>query len=254
MPRRLAITLRSRDDAQDAGDRGDRPAAAGGGGGPRRDRLFPAGAGHPDLDPREPRAIPVHAHRRPIADEVGHWADALAQQMQTSPMLQRRRLRGAGSRPAAAGAGRPRNRRPARRFHADRHRHAERRLRPAADLDHLWAGQPVPRDPGGDAAISERSELALEALRSRLGRAGGGAIDLADLDVATVIPGVSGSPHGAAERLRALRAQHRAAGDRAPGAVSGGHHQLQSRARCRAQRRGASDLARPSARSACRPR
>ena len=43
---------------------------------------------------------------------------------------------------------------------------------------------------------------------------------------------------GAAHRLRALREQLGAAGDRAPGAVPLGHHQLQSRARLRAERRG----------------
>ena len=47
---------------------------------------------------------------------------------------------------------RSRHRRPARHLDADDQRHAERCLRPAADFDHLRAGQPVPRDPRGEAA------------------------------------------------------------------------------------------------------
>ena len=48
---------------------------------------------------------------------------------------------------------------------------------------------------------------------------------------------------GAAERGRPFRAQDRPAGHRPPGAVPGGHDQLQPRARRRAQRRGEGDLA-----------
>ena len=49
--------------AQGERDDGDRAAAAPGRADPRRHRLLPAGAGHPDLDAREPRPVPVHAHR-----------------------------------------------------------------------------------------------------------------------------------------------------------------------------------------------
>ena len=45
------------------GDDRDRPAAAGAAARPRRDPVLPAGAGHPDRDPHQPRAVPVHAHR-----------------------------------------------------------------------------------------------------------------------------------------------------------------------------------------------
>ena len=45
------------------GDDRDRAAAAGDAAHPRRDPLFPAGAGHPDRDPHQPRAVPVHPHR-----------------------------------------------------------------------------------------------------------------------------------------------------------------------------------------------
>src|SRR5205807_2485882 len=53
----------------------------------------------------------------------------------------------------------------ARHLDAGRQRHAQRRLRPAADLDDLCPGQPVPGDPRGDAAVSAGSELAVEAVR-----------------------------------------------------------------------------------------
>ena len=128
-------------------------AEAGGRAHPRHDRLLPAGAGHPDQHPRQPRAVPVHAgrHRRrarssngPTSSPHGCASDAGAA---------RRRLGGAGGRPAHAGQRRPREGRPARRLDAGDQRHAQRRLRPAADFDHLRAGQPVPRDPRGAAAL-----------------------------------------------------------------------------------------------------
>ncbi len=60
---RLAVTLRSRDERKTSVttiiERLQRAVATV----PGVIRLFPAGAGHPDLDAREPRAIPVHAQR-----------------------------------------------------------------------------------------------------------------------------------------------------------------------------------------------
>ena len=97
--------------------------------------------------------------------EVAAWAARLAQQLQSSPLL-----RDVASEAQDNGF-RMRvqvdreMRRPPRRLDADRHRHPERRIRPAPDFDHLRPGQPVPRHPGGDAGISERSDLAVEALR-----------------------------------------------------------------------------------------
>ena len=143
----------------------------------------------------------------------------------------RRRLRGAGRGPAAECERRPRARRPARRLAAGRQRHAQLGLRPAPDLDHLRAVEPVPRHPGGDAAVSERPEFAVAALRARHRRRAGAAVG-----------------------VRALRAHHRAAGDRALRAVPGGDHQLQPGAARLAQRRGGDHRRRPSASSACRPR
>ena len=142
--------------AQDAGDGGHRTAAAGGRRGSRRRRLLSAGAGHPDLDAAEPRAIPVHAHRhrRERGRRLGGAAGATAALVRGAAG---RRLGGAERRLPIAGPGRSRDRRPPRRLHADHRRHLERRLRPAPDFDHLRAGQPVPRDPRGEAGIPERS-------------------------------------------------------------------------------------------------
>ena len=130
------------------------------------------------------------------------------------------------------GAGRPRDGGPARRLDAGGQRHAQQRLRPAPDLDHLRAGQPVSRDPGGDAALSAGPGGAVQALSS---------------------PG-DRRRSGAAQHAGALRADHRAARHRAPGAVPVGDHQLQPGARRGAERRGGRDHRAPSATSACRRR
>ena len=105
-------------------------------------------------------------------------------------------------------------RRPARRQPAGGDRHAERRLRAAADLDHLRPGQPVSRGAGSAADVSARSLDPFKALSARRARRPGAAVGGRDAD-----------------------AHHRAAGDFAPGAISGGLAQLQSGARCGAWRR-----------------
>ena len=66
---------------------------------PGRDDLLPAGAGHPDLDAHEPRAVPVHAHRRRRqgGEPVGRPA---RRQAAVVAGAARRRLRSAGPRPA----------------------------------------------------------------------------------------------------------------------------------------------------------
>ncbi len=53
---------------------------------PWRGVLLPAGAGHPDFHAREPRAVPIHAHRRDTKD-VSLWAGKLAAELQKSPVL-----------------------------------------------------------------------------------------------------------------------------------------------------------------------
>ena len=228
--------------AQDAGDGGHRTAAAGGRRGSRRRRLLSAGAGHPDLDSAQPRAIPVHAHghRCERGRRLGGAAGATAALVRGDAGGY---LGGAERRLSIASPSRSRDRRPPGRLHADHCRHLERRLRPTPDFDHLRPGQPVPRDPRGPAGIPERSRLAVEALRSRLRRAGGGAVDVVDREFTRRHPDRIGQPDGAVERGRPLRAHHRAAGDRPSGAVPGGHDQLQPRPRGVAQRRGQGHLA-----------
>ena len=87
-------------------------------------------------------------------------------------------------------------------------RHAQRRLRAAADFDHLRPGQPVPRGAGGPADVPARSVDPVKTLSARSGRRPGADIGGGDAD-----------------------AHHRAAGDLASGAVPGGVAQLQPRAR-----------------------
>ena len=79
-------------------------------------------------------------------------------------------------------------------------------------------GQPISRDPGGDAGISARPKLAVQALRAGRRRRASAAVD-----------------------ARTFRAHDRATRHRAPGAVPVGHDQLQSRTRSGAERRGHGD-------------
>ena len=151
----LKITLKPRAERERAHRRRGRPAGARGGGHPRRHRLLPAGAGRADRHPHQPRAVPVHArqHRR---GEVTEWTKKLAAELASSPVAERREPRDHGHRPARAHRRRPRGRGSARRHRAGGERRAERRLRAAAGVDHLRAGEPVPRRAGGDAAVPQR--------------------------------------------------------------------------------------------------
>ena len=83
---------------------------------------------------------------------------------------------------------------------ADDRRHPLRRVRPAADLDHLHAAQPLPRDPGGEAGVPEGRERAGPHLR----------------EVADRRP-------GPAERVLQVQGEDRAARRQPPGAVPGRH-------------------------------
>ncbi len=88
---RLAITLRPRDQRKaTVAPIIDRLQAAGRAD-PRRHGVLPAGAGHPDLDAREPRAVPVHADRRRreggrrLGQAAGQEAAVVAACCATSP-------------------------------------------------------------------------------------------------------------------------------------------------------------------------
>ena len=203
---------------------------------------FQADAGHPDFDARRAARSTSTRWSAPTPTRCSTWADKLTRQLRRDAGAARRRLRGAGRRPARACQCRPRAGRPARRLDAERQRHAQRRLRPAADFHHLRPGQPVPRHPGSAAALPAATRRAL----SKLYVTGASTSTGTAATVANTATGTHQYQHhrdaqrghrlepGAAGRLRALRAHHGAAGDRAPGAVPLGHHQLRSRARLRA--------------------
>ena len=130
----------------------------------RHHRLPAAGAGPDDRGPRQPHAVPVHhgGSRRATPERVGAEAGR-------SP-ARRAGTAGRGERPAgprAAGVPEHRSRRgqPSRRQRVGDRRRALRRVRPAADLDDLHAGEPVPRRARGGAAIPARPRRARADLR-----------------------------------------------------------------------------------------
>ena len=211
---RLVMTLQAARRAARRHFRRDRPAEATHRLDPRHDHLFPAGAGRADLDPVEPLAVPVYAdrHRRGAGDAV--VAEA-GRRNAPGSAVPRRLVGSAGGRLARRARHQSPARRPARRQPPGGQRHAQRRLRAAADFDHLRPGQPVSRGAGGDADVPARSVDPVKALSAgrrecdrRRARRPGAAVGGGDAD-----------PH------------HRAAGDLASGAVSGGLAQLQPRAR-----------------------
>ena len=142
------------------------------------------------------------------------WAQQAGRRNAPRSAVPRRLVGSAGGRPARRARHQSPARRPARRQPAGGHRHPERRLRAAADFDHLRPGQPVSRGAGGAADVPARSLDPVEALSARRARRPGAAVGGGDAD-----------------------AHHRAAGDFASGAISGRLAQLQSRARRGARRR-----------------
>ena len=159
----LAVTLTPRDDRSDTADVIGERLREGSLGGRRRHALRRAGPGHPDHDACQPLAISIHLdrHRCRRDRQMGRAA-------RRSPALGRNlpqhRARDAGRRASHLHRHRPRDDGKARALRAEHRRHAERRLRPAADLDDLRAIEPIPRDPRGSPAISHRSDGAREAL------------------------------------------------------------------------------------------
>ena len=195
------------------------------------------------------------------ADEVRDWAEKLTVKLRANRGVPRSRLRSAGRRSAHSGQCRPRTGRTSRRLDAERHRHAQRRLRPAPDFHHLRPGQPVPRHSRSAAALSERSGLAVENLRHR-------RLDRErhrrhrrqyrqrhdEHEYQRHAERRHRLQPGAARGLRAFRAHLGAALDLASGAIPVGDDQFRSRSRLcavgcrRCHHQGASRT------SACRPR
>ncbi len=133
----------------------------------RRDRLLPAGAGHPDRHARQPRAVPVHADRHRRRSEVAHVGAAAARRAARPAGAARRRLR---QRRTAACAlqvdDRPRH---APAGSASRCRRSTTRSTSAFGQrqisHHLRAGQPVPRGAGGRRRRTQRDPAIIGALR-----------------------------------------------------------------------------------------
>lgn len=138
-----------------------------------------------------------------------------------------RLLGGAGGRPAGAARRGSDPGRTARREPARNHRHAQRCVRAAADLDHLRPGQPVPRGAGGAADVPARSLDPVEAVSAGRGEQHRGRAQRP----------------GAALRRGDAEAHHRAARDLASGAIPVDLAQLQPRPgrSARRRRRGGED-------------
>ena len=136
---------------------------------PRHDHLFPAGAGRADLDPVEPLAVPVHADRHRCGAGDAVVAKARCRNAPGSA-VPRRLVGSAGGRLARRARHQSPARRPARRQPPGGQRHPQRRLRAAADFDHLRPGQPVSRGAGGDADVPARSVDPVKALSAGRGR------------------------------------------------------------------------------------
>ena len=111
--------------------------------------LHAAGAGPDHRGSRQPHAVPVHARGRRTPSGSREWVPQLVERLQQAAAARRRRQRPAGPGPAGLRRHRPRHRQPPRRHAGGHRRRALQRLRPAPDLDHLHAGEPVPRGARG---------------------------------------------------------------------------------------------------------
>ena len=171
------------------------------------------------------------------AELVSLWANNLVAELRRDPLVPRRLFGSPGRRLARLARHQPAARRPARRQHPGRQRHLERRFRAAPDFHHLRAGQPVPGGAGSAADLPARSLDPLETLSAGGGRRAGAIVGGGDPDP-----------------------DHRAAGDFASCAVSGGLAQLQPgagrgawrRRQCRQVDRAAHRHARQHRRRLCR--
>ena len=105
-----------------------------------------AGADH--RRPRQPHAVPVHAHQSGLRPSCNEWTGRFLEKLRESPALAdvASDLQSEGLQ--AFLRDRPRRRRAAGHLRGVHRRRAVRRLRPAPDLHHLHAGQPVPRGAG----------------------------------------------------------------------------------------------------------
>ena len=152
---RLSITLKPRDQRTASARRDHRAPAAEARAGRGHPGLPAVGAGPADRQPRQPHAVPVHARGRrpdrarrrgrrscsPSSASEPELRDVASDQRDARAC----RCRSTIDRDTASRLG----------HHAAGHRrHALRRLRPAAGLDHLHAAQPLPRHPRGEAGVA----------------------------------------------------------------------------------------------------
>ena len=180
------------------------------------------------------------AHRRRRSGAVVRPAGRCAAR-QRDPA--RRLVGSAGGRPARDDQCRPREGRAARHLDAGGQRHAQRRVRPAADFHHLRAGEPVPRDPRSRAAVPARSVGAVQDLHpGEHSEPAAAVLERAEHPAAVELHARRQQHAGAALGLRRDDPHHGAARDRASGAVPLGDLELQPRAWRGARRRGRDHL------------
>ena len=151
---RIQINLKPLDERRiDASDviRRLQPAAGEGRG---HHALHAAGAGPDRRGPRQPHAVSSTAWRTPTAASCADWVPRFVEQLQALPELRDVASDQQNAGPAGAHRHRPRHGVAAGHHAADDRRHALRRVRPAAGLDHVHAAEPVPRRARGRAATS----------------------------------------------------------------------------------------------------
>ena len=119
--------------------------------------LHAAGAGPDHRGPRQPHAVPVHPRGSPTADELRAWVPRLVERLRQAPQLAdvASDLQDGGlqayveiDRDTASRLG---------ITPADDRQRALQRVRPAPDLDHLHAAEPVPRRARGRSRSSGRA-------------------------------------------------------------------------------------------------
>ena len=138
-------------------------------------RVHERGAGHPRR--RAARAARPTSSRcgAPRSTTLYAWVPKVVEQARPDPRHHRRQHRPRAGRPAGQHHHRPPDGGPPRRAHAGHRQRAQQCLLAAADLHHLHAAQPVPRDPGGRPALPARPDRPRAHLRAGPGRRAGAA-------------------------------------------------------------------------------
>ena len=257
---RIAISLKPRDQRHDLVGDDHRAPEGQGRRHSRHDGLFPGRAGHPDFDARVARAVPVHAgrHRPRRGARMGGQADAGA--ARRSPALREVA--------SEAQEGGPRVNVQVDREQAGRlgvsmqsvtdtlndafgQRQISTIYGQANQYRVILEAQPrFQQDPSALSRIYVTGSITSNGTVATVANTATGTTNT---NTTATPNAVTGQRPGAARGLRAFRADHGAAGDRAPGAVPVRHHQLRSRAGLCAVRRGRRHQRGASRRSACRP-